>query len=79
MLTLEVNRLQADYLVSGESWRIEKVIGTLHIGSQQMQFFTEHSDFKVVDGVVMHHVENKFAGQVTANQHVAAVTHEKIG
>jgi len=64
VLSLEENGLRADYLVNGESWRIEKVIGTLQMGGQNMQFFTEYSDFQVVEGVLMHHAENKFAGQV---------------
>ena len=30
----------------------------------EMRFLTEYSDFAIVDGVLMHHTENKFAGGV---------------
>lgn len=68
VLSLIEGDIRADYLVNKENWRIEKVAGTLTINGMSMQFLTEYSDFRVVDGVLMHHQERKFAGNVnTAN------------
>jgi hypothetical protein len=61
-LSLVENGVQADYLVNQETWRIEKVVGTLTVNGMQMQFLTEYSDFKFVDGTLVHQKENKFAG-----------------
>lgn len=63
-LTLLEHGVQADYLVNLESWRIEKVAGTLNMGGGDMQFITEYSDFEFVEGVLVHRQENKFAGNV---------------
>ena len=62
-LTLRENGLRADYVVNTEHWRIEKVVGTMSINGHEMNFLTEYSEFKVVDGVLVHHRENKFAGK----------------
>ena len=64
VLTLQENGLQADYLVNKEDWHIEKVLGTLHINGMKMNFLTEYEDFREIEGVVLHHKENKFAGSV---------------
>jgi len=61
-LSLLENGLRADFLVNQETWRIEKVIGTLNVNGTEMQFLTEYSDFKFVDGALVHQKENKFAG-----------------
>jgi hypothetical protein len=61
-LSLKENGVRADYLVNKESWRIEKVVGSLTINGAEMQFLTEYSDFKFVDGALVHQKENKFAG-----------------
>ncbi|NCF63244.1 MAG: hypothetical protein GWP58_10365 [Gammaproteobacteria bacterium] len=63
-LSLTENGVQSDYLVNRESWRIEKVVGTLEIKGSEMQFLTEYSDFKFVDGALIHQKENKYAGGV---------------
>jgi len=63
-LTLFEDGLRADYLVDMETWRIVKVLGTLSVGSMEMKFLTEYSDFRFRDGVLVHEVENKFAGGV---------------
>ncbi len=63
-LTLRENGLRADYVVNMENWRIEKVVGTMSINGNEMNFLTEYSEFKLVDGVLVHHRENKYAGQV---------------
>ena len=63
-LSLIENGVQADYLVNRETWRIESVVGSLKVKGGQMQFLTEYSDFKFVDGALIHQKENKFAGGV---------------
>ena len=63
-LTLQEHGVQADYLVDMDSWRIEKVVGTLSINGTEMQFLTEYSDFRFHEGVLVHGKENKYAGQV---------------
>lgn len=61
-LSLIEHGVRSDYLVNLDSWRIEKVVGTLTINGAEMQFLTEYSDFKFVDGALVHQKENKFAG-----------------
>ena len=74
-LSLIDGDLRVDYLVNTENWRIEKVVGTLRMNSTEMRFLTEYSDFDFVDGVLIHHKENKFAGGTnTAVLTLTAVT-----
>jgi hypothetical protein len=74
-LSLREHEVQADYLVNPDTWRIEKVVGTLNMHGTEMKFLTEYSDFKFVDGVLVHHKENKYAGQVnTAVLHLHNIT-----
>lgn len=74
-LSLLEKGVRADYLVNQDSWRIEKVVGTLTVNSTEMQFLTEYSDFKFVDGVLVHQKENKFAGGMnTAKLQLRRVT-----
>lgn len=63
-LSLVEYGVRADYLVNMETWRIEKVVGTLSVNGTKMQFLTEYSDFKYVDGILVHQKENKYAGGV---------------
>jgi len=63
-LTLEEHGVRADYLVNLDTWRIEKVAGTLNMGGGDMRFLTEYSDFEFIDGVLVHRKENKYAGNV---------------
>lgn len=63
-LTLEEHGVRADYLVNLDTWRIEKVAGTLNMGGRDMRFLTEYSDFEFVEGVLVHRKENKYAGNV---------------
>jgi hypothetical protein len=62
ILTLREHGLATDYHVNTDNWHIDKVVGTLRINGGAMQFVTEYSEFAMVDGVLMHHRENKFAG-----------------
>jgi len=61
-LTLREDGLQAEYFVDTKTWHIVKVVGTLAINGATMQFVTEYSEFAKVDGVLVHHRENKFVG-----------------
>ncbi len=60
-ITLKEGSLTTVYHVNATTFRIEKVVGTLNMGGREMEFQTEYSDFKKVNGVLMHHRENKFA------------------
>ena len=64
VLTLAGEGLTASYLVNRDTKRIERVVGTLNMGGREMAFRTDYADFKVVDGVLMHHSEDKYAGGV---------------
>jgi hypothetical protein len=61
-LTLREDGLKAEYVVDTETWHIVKVVGTLSINGATMRFVTEYSEFAKVDGVLVHHRENKFVG-----------------
>jgi hypothetical protein len=63
-LSLIENGLRADYLVNMDTWRIEKVVGTLTVNGAGMRFLTEYSDFEFHEGALIHRKENKFAGGV---------------
>jgi hypothetical protein len=63
-LSLVENGVHVHYLVNKENWRIEKVAGTLLMNGGEIKFLTEYSGFAVVEGVLVHHKENKFAGGV---------------
>ena len=62
-LTLRQDGLQAEYFVDTDTWQIVKVVGILSVGGATMQFITEYSEFSEVDGVLIHHRENKFVGR----------------
>ena len=64
ILTLAEEGLTSAYYVNSETNRIERVVGTLNMGGREMAFRTDYADFKVVDGVLMHHSEDKYAGGV---------------
>ena len=63
-LSLVESGVHVHYLVNKENWYIEKVAGTLLMNGGEIKFLTEYSDFAVVEGVLVHHKENKFAGGV---------------
>ena len=64
VITLLEHGVRVDYVVNADSWRIEKVVGTLAANGAAMQFVTEYSQFSFYDGVLVHGRENKFAGGV---------------
>ena len=61
-LSLAEGALRTDYVVSTDTWHIVKTVGQLAMGGASMQFITEYSEFSKVDGVLVHHRENKFVG-----------------
>ena len=63
-LSLAEYGVKVHYQVNRDSWRIEKVSGVMSINEKEMQFLTIYSDFAVVEGALLHHKENKFAGDV---------------
>lgn len=64
ILSLNEDGLTAKYFVSKKSFLIEKVIGTLKMGGQKMEFLTLYQDYKRVNGVMIPHKEIKYAGDV---------------
>lgn len=74
-LSLVENGVHVHYMVNKDKWLIEKVAGTVIMNHGEIQFLTEYSDFSVVEGVLMHHKENKFAaGMNTAVLQLRKVT-----
>jgi hypothetical protein len=64
VLKLREHGLQSDYVVSTDTWHIVKVMGRLSVNGAVMQFVTEYSDYSMVDGVLVHHRENKWVGDM---------------
>jgi hypothetical protein len=64
VLTLSEQGLQTDYVVSPDTWYIVKVMGKLSVNGTAMRFVTEYSDHSMVDGVLVHHRENKWVGSM---------------
>jgi len=64
ILTLREHGLQSDYVVSTDTWHIAKVMGKLSVNGVAMRFVTEYSDYSMVDGVLVHHRENKWVGSM---------------
>lgn len=64
VITLFEHGVRVDYRINPDTWRIDKIVGSLAIHGGEMQFVTEYSDFVMHDGVLVHRRENKFAGGV---------------
>ena len=64
MLSLKVDEVVSEYFVSSETFMIEKVVGRLHLGEQEMEFLTLYQDYKMVNGVMVAHTEVKYAGGI---------------
>lgn len=60
-LSLVEDGLHVHYMVNRDNWRIEKVAGIVMINGNEIQFLTEYTDFAMIEGVLMHRSENKFA------------------
>lgn len=61
ILILKEGEITTRYYVNEETNLIDKVVGSLQMGGQNMEFITEYSDYRSVDGVMIAHKENKFA------------------
>ncbi len=61
-LSLVEKGMHVYYMINKENWHIEKVAGSLLANGKEIQFLTEYSDFAVIEGVLVHQKENKFAG-----------------
>lgn len=64
VLTLNEGTVSADYFVSRKSHLIDKVVGRLQMGPQQMEFLTLYNDYHPFEGVMIPHQETKYAGSV---------------
>ena len=64
ILVLKNGDIAVEYIVSKKTHLIEKVIGRLQMGSQQMEFLTRYEDYKPVQGVLIPHKEVKFVGSM---------------
>jgi outer membrane lipoprotein-sorting protein len=74
-LSLVENGVHVHYMVNKENWRIEKVAGSLMMNGNEIQFLTEYSDFAMIEGVLVHQKENKFAsGMNTATLQLRKIT-----
>ena len=63
-LSLRSKGITSNYFVSKKNFLIEKVVGELKMGSMSMSFLTIYQNYKPVYGVMMHHKEIKYAGNV---------------
>ena len=62
-------------MIDKENWHIEKVAGSLLANGKEVQFLTEYSDFAVIEGVLVHQKENKYAaGMNTAVLELKKIT-----
>ncbi len=61
ILSLKEGEITTNYYVNAETNLIDKVVGSMAMGGQNMEFITEYSDYKAVEGVLVAHKENKFA------------------
>lgn len=77
VITLKQGGITGKYFVNPASMRIERFIGRMEMNGQAMEFKTEYSDFKTIEGVILHHKEIKYAGSV--NTAVMALKEAKLG
>lgn len=75
LLTLREGSLECDYYVSKRTYRIDKTIGRLRMGTGSMEFVTLYDEYRSVGGVMFPHRETKFAGPVnTAVMHLRSTS-----
>lgn len=66
--------LKVEFFVDEASHRVVRVEGTLAMGPTTMAFATRYADFRVVEGLLVPHVEESFAGgRHTATTRLTAV------
>ncbi|MCF6330446.1 MAG: hypothetical protein L3I99_02710 [Sulfurimonas sp.] len=61
---LEKSGVKVEYIVSKKTLLIEKTIGRLQMGPQQLEFLTKYEEYKSVNGVMVPHKEIKFVGSL---------------
>lgn len=61
VLVLKEGEVTTKYYVNVQTNLIDKVVGILSMGGQNMEFVVEYSDFRTVEGVMVAYKENKFA------------------
>ncbi len=64
ILELEKSSMKVEYIVSKKTFLIEKTIGRLQMGPQQLEFLTKYEEYKSVNGVMLPHKEIKFVGSL---------------
>ncbi len=64
ILELENDGMKVEYIVSKKTMLIEKTIGRLQMGPQQLEFLTKYDEYKSVNGVMIPHKEIKFVGSL---------------
>lgn len=75
ILTLQEGTLECDYYVSKQTYRIDKTVGRLRMGTGAMEFLTLYDDYRIFEGVMIPHREIKFAGPVnTAIMHLQSTS-----
>ncbi len=64
ILALKSGKIAVEFIISKKDSLIEKVIGRLQMGPQQMEFLTKYEDYKLVNGVMVPHKEIKYVGSM---------------
>ena len=64
VLDLKGGSISSEYFVSKKSYFIEKVVGHLMMGAQEMAFLTLYDDYTSLNGVMLPRKEVKYAGSV---------------
>ncbi len=64
ILELDIDGMKVEYIVSKRTLLIEKTIGRLQIGPQQMEFLTKYDNYKSIKGVMVPHKETKYVGSL---------------
>ncbi len=64
ILTLKNGLISIEFIIRKKDFLIEKVIGRLKMGPQQMEFLTKYEEYKLVNGVMVAHKEIKYVGSM---------------
>lgn len=61
ILSLKEGEVTTSYYINVDTNLIDKVVGAMSMGGRNMEFVTEYSDYRNIEGVMVAHKENKFA------------------
>ncbi len=64
IIYLKDGSITAEYIVSKNSFLIDKVVGRLKMGSNKMEFLTVYKDYEPEEGVMVAHKEIKYAANI---------------